>query len=132
MVRKFGVYVPEDIMYDLEECMRVLGVRNRSKVVQEALRLFIMEHKWSLGGRAAGIIGVLYNHEVEHVDEALTDIQHNYMDVIVSTLHVHLDKERCMLIIAVRGPTDRIKSLLGEIKGLRGVMLAKPLLLAID
>ncbi|RLG84304.1 MAG: CopG family transcriptional regulator [Thermoprotei archaeon] len=132
MVKKFGVYIPDDIISDLEKCMTVLGLKTRSKLIQEALRLFIMEHKWSLKGKAAGIIGILYNHETDHIDEILTDIQHKYLDIIISALHIHLDKEKCMLIIAVRGPSDKINELLGKIKNLKGVMLARPLLLSMD
>ncbi len=126
---KFGVYVPDELLRDLELCMKTTGIKSKSKLVQEALRLFIAEHRWKLAGKAVGIIGVVYNHDVGHVDEELTDLQHEFLDVIVSTVHVHLDKEKCMLAIIVRGDTNRIKNLLNEIMKLRGVLIARPLLL---
>ncbi len=126
---KFGVYIPEDLLKDLETCMRSMGIDSKSKVIQEALRLFITEHRWRTSGYAAGVIGVLYNHDVGHVDEELTDIQHGFLDIIISALHIHLDRERCMLLIAVRGDTNRIKELINAISGLRGVLLTRPLLL---
>ena len=72
----------------------------------------------------------MYSHEVGHADEELTDVQHNYLDVILSSLHVHLDKENCMLIIVVRGDSGRLKSLLESISRVRGVKVARPLLLS--
>ncbi len=126
---KFGVYIPEDLLRDLEACMKSMGIDSKSKVVQEALRLFITEHRWQTSGYAAGVIGVLYNHDVGHVDEELTDIQHRFLDIIISSLHIHLDRERCMLLIAVRGDTNRIKKLISAISSLRGVLLTRPLLL---
>jgi len=42
---------------------------------------------------------------VQQTDEILkNDIQHHFYDVITSTLHVHLEFEKCLEIIAVSGP----------------------------
>ncbi len=130
MPKRFGVYMPQDLEKSIEECMRILGVRSKSRLIQEALRSFIAEHEWASGGRVAGIIGVVYNHEAPGVDEKLTEVQHNYLDVIVCHVHIHLSKERCMLVIIVRGDAEKIRNLLREISGIRGVMLSKPLILA--
>ena len=129
---KFGVYLPEDLAYELEKCMNVLGIRRKSKLIQEALKLFINEHRWRFGGKALGVIGVIYDHTVGSVDSKLTDIQHEFLDIILGTLHIHLDKRRCMLAIVVRGSTDKLRRLLGSIMKLRGVLFTRPLLLTVE
>ena len=128
---KFGVYLPEDLARELEECMDITGIKSKSKIIQEALRLFIIEHRWKAVGKASGIIGIIYDHEVKGVDELLTDIQHDYLDVIITTIHVHLDKRKCMLAIIVKGDTNRIKELLNNIMKIKGVLVARPMLLEI-
>ncbi len=127
---RFGVYVPPDLAKDLNECMSKLGIKSKSQLVQEALRLFIAEHRWKLSGQVVGVIGVIYNHEVGEVDEKLTDIQHKYLDIVVGAFHLHLDRENCLLIIVVRGESSKIKSLLDELIKIKGVKTARPLLLA--
>ena len=114
---------------ELEKYQKVTGIKSKSRLVQEALRLLITEHRWQTSGRAVGVVGVIYNHDVGHADEELTDIQHKYMDVIVSTVHVHLDEEKCMLAIIVRGETGRIREMLNKVSRIKGVLLARPLLL---
>jgi CopG family nickel-responsive transcriptional regulator len=123
--RKFGVYIPSDLAQELDTLMKGLSIENRSRLLQEALRLFIVENKWTTAKNVVGSITVLYNHEVGGVDEALTDLQHLFLDTIISTMHVHLDKEKCMLVIAVRGTSERVKELLGKIHGVRGIMLVR-------
>ena len=130
--KRFGVYVPEDLARDLEACMKTLGLKSKSKLVQEALRLFINEHKWKLRGKAVGIVGVVYNHEAQDVDEKLTDIQHEYLDVIISSVHVHLDERRCMLAIIVRGSTKKIRELLNEMIRISGILTVRQMLLAAE
>ena len=127
---KFGIYLPEDLVTDLEKCMASLSIRSKSALIREALKLFIVEHRWKTAEEAVGIIGLIYNHEVKGADEALTEIQHEYLKMILSTLHIHLSKEKCMLAIAVNGSTKRMMELLGKLASVKGVEIVKPLLLA--
>jgi metal-responsive CopG/Arc/MetJ family transcriptional regulator len=50
------------------------------------------------------------------------DIQHHYNDIVLSTLHIHLEFERCMEIIAVSGPYERVKTLHESLQKLRSVV----------
>jgi len=129
---KFGIYVPEELMRELEECMKSLGIKNKSLIFREALRLFISEHKWRAGGSILGVISVIYNHEVKGIDAKLTDIQHDYLNEIISTLHIHIDRRNCMLILALRGSSERVKDLLEKIIKLRGVKLVRPVLMSVE
>ncbi len=132
MVRKFGVYLTDELYEKLQEYMDKLGVRSKSKLLQEALRLFIVEHQWKLGGNVVGLIGIVYDHEYPDVDNRLTDVQHRYISLIVSTVHVHLDKRRCMLAIIVRGGAEKIRNLLNDLMNIRGVLLARQILLPME
>ena len=116
---------------ELQEFMRLSELGSKSKVIQEALRLFIIEQRWRLAeGKVAGVLGVIYDHEVGHADEVLTDIQHKYLDVVISTMHIHLDARKCMLAIAVRGSAERVHNLIREIERVKGVKLVRPMLMA--
>jgi len=111
--------------------MRLTRLGSKSKVIQEALRLFVIEQRWRLAeGKVAGILGVIYDHEVGHADEVLTDIQHKYLDTVISVMHIHLDLRNCMLAIAVRGSAERVRKLISEIEGVKGVKLVRPMLMA--
>lgn len=60
---------------------------------------------------------------IQQTDSLLSkDIQHHYGDAILSTLHVHLEYEKCMEIIAVSGPYDRVKNLRDQLQGLKSVL----------
>jgi len=128
---KTGIYLPPDILEELENYMKSLGISSKSKIVQEALRLFMLEHRWKLTGSAVGIIGIVYRHAVGNIDHMLTEIQHEYIELIISTVHIHLDKERCMLAIFVRGDVKRIKEFLNKVHKLKGIEIVRPMLLSL-
>ena len=52
----------------------------------------------------------------------INDIQHHYTDIIISSMHVHLQFEKCMEIIAVSGPIERVNKLKEELQRLKSVI----------
>ncbi|MFX0042868.1 MAG: CopG family ribbon-helix-helix protein [Candidatus Hodarchaeota archaeon] len=60
---------------------------------------------------------------VQQTDEILkTDIQHHFHDIIISTMHVHLEFEKCLEIIAVSGPYKHVKRLKEDLQRLKSVI----------
>ncbi|MFX1438358.1 MAG: CopG family ribbon-helix-helix protein [Promethearchaeota archaeon] len=60
---------------------------------------------------------------VQQTDEILKiDIQHHFFDIIISTMHVHLEYGKCLEIIAVSGPYDRVKTLKERLQRLKSVI----------
>jgi len=60
---------------------------------------------------------------IQQTDSLLSkDIHHHYGDVILSTLHVHLEYEKCMEIIAVSGSYERVKNLRDDLQRLKSVL----------
>lgn len=122
---KVGIYIPNDIVDRLRKIMENLGIGSLSRVVQESLRLYIAEHSWRMEGEVVGAIGILYDHEVGHVDEELTDVQHRYLAIVVSSMHVHLDQRNCLLVIVVRGLSSTIKDFVNDVEKIKGVKLVR-------
>jgi CopG family nickel-responsive transcriptional regulator len=60
---------------------------------------------------------------VQQTDEILkNDIQHHFHDIIISTMHVHLEYEKCLEIIAVSGSFERVKKLKDDLQRLKSIL----------
>lgn len=60
---------------------------------------------------------------VQQTDSLIAkDIQHHFSDIILSTLHIHLEFEKCMEIIAVSGAYKKVKSLRDNLQRLKSVI----------
>lgn len=60
---------------------------------------------------------------VQQTDEILkTDIQHHFHEIIISTMHIHLEFEKCLEIIAVSGPYEHVKRLKEDLQRLKSVI----------
>jgi CopG family nickel-responsive transcriptional regulator len=118
-----SVSLPRDLMKELDRFVDSTK-SNRSKVVQQAIRNFLSV-PYSDEDIVTGSLTIVYNHREHRLETEITDIQHCFMDLIVSNLHIHLDEERCMLTIFVRGSFKTFKSLARRLAGIRGVLMVK-------
>ena len=51
----------------------------------------------------------------------MTEVQHDHGDLIISTLHVHLDHDNCLEVLVVRGEAERVRSLANQLIATKGV-----------
>jgi CopG family nickel-responsive transcriptional regulator len=130
---RVGVTFPPDLLKDFDEIIKKMGYENRSKAVQDAVRMFVSEKKWLQGekGMQAGVLMMLYDHEVRELESTLTDIQHNYSHIISSTMHIHLNERDCLEAIAVKGNASEIRKLSDELAAKRGVKILKTMLVSL-
>ena len=122
-VTRISVSVPPELLRKFDEASEHLGYKDRSKAAQAAMQSFVTESKWVCAkmGRGVGAIILLYNHEEKDVEDALIDIQHKYIGIASSSMHIHLDGENCLEIIPVRGSSSDIKALAQDLMTIGGV-----------
>ena len=124
-VERFSISAPPELVREFDEMVSKLG-QDRSKAIQQAMRLFISEQRWVCkSGECAGAIVMIYDHEVHEAEEELTDLQHAFRDVINSALHLHLDERNCLQIIAVKGKCEGVNVLIDKLSAGRGVKQVK-------
>jgi len=115
--------MPSDLLERFDDHIKRLGYENRSKAMQDAMQSLITESKWMCEqmGRGIGALAILYSHEVKGLEEELTNVQHHFEETVCSSMHIHLDAENCLEIIAVKGKAEDVKSLAQELKARKGV-----------
>jgi len=59
------------------------------------------------------------------VQQTLTELQHDHLHTIISTLHVHLDHHNCLEVLVVRGKASAIKTFADRLIGAKGVKHGK-------
>lgn len=122
-VSRISVSVQPELLRKFDEASARVGYENRSKAMQAAMRGLITESKWMCEkmGVGVGAIALIYGHDVRGLEEEITDIQHDHGNTVISSMHVHLNEENCLEIIAVRGKAEEVKALSDQLKTKRGV-----------
>jgi CopG family nickel-responsive transcriptional regulator len=75
--------------------------------------------------RGLGTVTLVYDHHVADLQERLTEIQHREGGLVISALHVHLDRHRCLEVLVVKGGAAKIRALADRLIGARGVKHGK-------
>lgn len=119
---RFGVALERELLKKFDALLRDLHYTNRSKAIADLIRNRLVEEDWLKGNKTGvGVITLVYDHHQRELDNKLIDIQHHHLGTVLSSMHVHLDKNLCLEILAVRGNAISIKKLAGKLGGLKGV-----------
>ena len=86
----------------------------------------MVAEEWAAADReTVGVFSLVYNHEQRELNTTLTNIQHNYVDIIVSSTHIHIDHHNCLEVIILKGQSSLIKKITDELASTRGVKHGK-------
>ena len=131
-VTRFSVSLPPTLVEELDKTWRSMEYESRSKAIHDAIRSFITEFEWMReeAGQITGAILVLHYLDKPGLLDEITSIQHRFKNVISSTMHIHLEENKCLEIVAVKGNTQEIKSLSQEIMAKKGVKQVKVAVIA--
>ena len=110
-VTVISVSVPEKLLERVENSIREQGFANRSEIVRQALRTFIMESRSlrELEGEIAASITIIYERGAKKGQ--ISEIQHSFGDIISTFLHAHIEEDYCLEVIVVKGEADTIRKL---------------------
>jgi CopG family nickel-responsive transcriptional regulator len=123
---RFSLSMSSGLVRQLDQMVRTKGYVNRSQAVADMVSAHLVEHQGEEGDREiAGTITLVYDHHKRNVQALLTDIQHDHQEVIIATLHVHLDHHNCMEVLAVRGKAGLVRLVADQLIAARGVKHGK-------
>ena len=119
---RFGVAMERGLLRRFDELLERRRYANRSEGLRDLVRRELDQDTWQRGGNAVATITLIYDHHVRELTERLTEIQHDHGAHIISTLHVHLDHDHCLEVIAAKGPARSLKTLAEHLIGTKGVL----------
>jgi CopG family nickel-responsive transcriptional regulator len=117
---RFGVAMESSLLADLDTLVEARGV-TRSELLRDLVRAEVVRARTSKGVPAVATLTLVYDHHVRELTERLTEFQHRLGDQVRATLHIHLDADRCLEVIVLRGRSDELKAVSERLLATRGV-----------
>jgi CopG family nickel-responsive transcriptional regulator len=118
---RFGVSLEKELLDKFDKLINKKNYPNRSVAFRDLIRQELIKKEWLGGKEIAGAITLVYNHHKRELVNHLTDIQHDFSKVIISTQHIHLDHDNCLEIIVVKGKPREAQRLTDTLKSVKGV-----------
>ena len=126
MLTRFGISLDSDLLKRFDAIVSEKGYANRSEAIRDLIRDALVQREWEKEqGEKVGTITLIFDHHVRELTERLTEVQHDYNNEIISTMHVHLDHDNCLEVLAVHGEGQTIRSIADRLIGIKGVKHGK-------
>ncbi len=124
-LKRMGVSMNKDVVREFDSVIKNQNYPTRSKAFEDLARRAISENALTDDRtEVVGSIGIIYDHHKRQLLNKLTDIQHDYQDIILSSQHVHVAHDRCFETVIVRGEKRKVERLAAGIKSIKGVMFS--------
>jgi CopG family nickel-responsive transcriptional regulator len=123
---RFGISMDEELLARFDEMIEEKGYPNRSEAIRDLVRDALIRREWETAdAEVVGTITLVYDHHKRELSDRLLDLQHTYHQHVLATLHVHLDEDNCLEVVAIRGPVRTVQSLADLLISQKGVKHGK-------
>lgn len=124
--RRFTVSLPAALMDELDRRLVAGGYDSRSELVRDLIRGRLADEAWEEEeGEVHGVLTIAYDHHRRGLKDRLHQVQHDHYVHIMCNTHVHLDHDRCLETIVLRGTPAEIERMALSIAGLKGVIFSE-------
>lgn len=120
---RIGVSLPGDLLEYFDKIIMERGYSSRSEGIRESIRTYNQHYEWmqEIQGKRAATISMLYDCTKRGIAENLAAIQHEYTNLINSSVHFQIENNSCFEVIILNGEGKKIVELAEKILSLKGV-----------
>jgi CopG family nickel-responsive transcriptional regulator len=133
-MQRFTITLDAQLVALFEKFMQARGYQNRSEAIRDLIRerLDSVRLEQSPQGGCMASLTYVYNHHQRELASRLTEEQHAHHDLVVSTLHVHLDHDNCMETVILQGQVERVQDFANTVVAQPGVRHGRLYLLPVE
>ncbi len=123
---RFGVSLSSDLLKQFDKLIDRKGYKNRSEAIRDLIREDLISEEWKEGGReTVGVFSLVYDHHRSDLSQVINNIQHNNLNIIRSSTHVHIDHKNCLEVIILKGKSSEVKKLTDLLTSTKGIKHGK-------
>jgi CopG family transcriptional regulator, nickel-responsive regulator len=133
-MQRITITIDDDLMGEVGRFMRERGYEARSEVFRDLLRAGLERMKEDSGGAGDCVAALtyVYDHDMRELSKRLCDTGHDHHDLVVTTLHMHLNHESCMEVAILKGKTAEVRHYAGHLTAERGVRHGRLVTVPVD
>ncbi len=119
---RFSVSVEDDLLEKFDRFCEEEQFATRSEAVRQLIRDKLTRRAWqSDKSHVAGTLTLVYDHHRPQLRDRLIQLQHDNTDLVISTVHAHLDHDLCLEVILLHGPAGRLQAIASQLGGMKGI-----------
>lgn len=132
-MQRFTISLDDALARQFDDLIAAKGYENRSEAVRDLIRSRLGDATLAAAPAPTGAaftpvdswcvatVSYVYDHHDQTVARRVLDLQHEHHDLVVSSLHTHLDHHDCLETAVLRGPMAAVQACAERLVALRGV-----------
>jgi CopG family nickel-responsive transcriptional regulator len=122
-MERITISMSDELARDFDALIHARGYTNRSEAVRDLLRERLASEQLEKHEApfCVAALSYVFDHHARDLAERLTTIQHAHHDLVLSSMHVHLDHVDCLETLMLRGPTPEVIALADQLRAEPGV-----------
>ena len=123
---RFGVSLDMDLLSRFDQLCDEKSYQTRSEAIRDLIRNALIQKEWEDDDQETmGVLSLVYDHHQSDLSQKLTEIQHQALDVVLTSMHIHLDHHNCLEVLILRGPGRIIRETSEKLISTKGVKHGK-------
>lgn len=120
-----SVSIPDGLTKQMDRLISDRGFAGRSDFIRAAVRGFVhgLGEESHREGRRTATMTLVYPTSIERKVSA---VAHEHGPIIMSVMHSHVGKERCVTLYLVAGEVEKIRTFTTELQKLRDAEMIVP------
>ncbi len=105
-----SISLSEKLLEEIDQLKEELGFSGRSEVIRTSTRMLIADNqeKKALKGDINSILILIHDQKAE---DKVTEIKHDFEDIINTQIHSHLKDNKCLEIFIMKGDAQRTNTI---------------------
>lgn len=110
-MQRVTITLDDDLLEEIDSLAEMRGYQNRSEAIRDLTRAGLKQNALKSGSRqeCLGVLSYVYDHAARDLAKRLTNTFHHHHELMISSLHVHLDAENCLEVSILRGPMTELQ-----------------------
>ena len=124
-----SITLPGDLLNRFDDFTKARGYFSRSEAFRDAIRGLLSEAEIAKvsQGKVAATVMTTCDYARKDVDLKISELRHEFDDVIIENVHRHIDGKYCVEIFVTEGSNDRILNLINRLRGMHGIQQVRPM-----
>lgn len=112
-MERVTISLDDNLLAEFDAYVARKGYTVRSEAIRDLLRERLERDRLAedAAENAVACLSYVYDHRVRELSRRLAESQHSNHDLVLSTMHVHLDYDNCVEVAILKGPTREVRKL---------------------
>jgi CopG family nickel-responsive transcriptional regulator len=125
-LERVSLAIEKDLIERFDALVARDGKANRSEAIRDLIRNRLIEEEVSqTRSEVVATVTLVYDHHKRELAERLVSAGHDHHRAVLASLHVHLDDDNCLEVVAMRGKSKDVRHLAEHMIGMKGVKHGK-------